>query len=379
MTRMRWRTLPWPRAARAALAFGLDAIYLYALLAGELWTWPFVVAGFWAIGALAALRLSAVRGCTRADACLFPLCALLPLTALRRVTTVVEPARGVTAPAVSDRPRRAGLAALLVLVIAGSATDFAGERVVDPVLAPVDERTTDYLERTLVRAGASFAMARGIDRAVAVVANAEVSPVGFALQPGQLFKPIQDMAVRFADVMVVVMAVVGTELVLTRIAGHVAVPVFASAVAGLLLASLLLPGERARPLVRLAGGVAVVGLLLRLLVPVVALATSAIAGTVLDDRRDAIEEDIGVPAEARADVGAEPADDDGVTAFLWRLREQLGDSVSTTASFTDDIVGQLVDLTVIYLVEVIVAPLGVIAILYYLYRRTRAAPRASDG
>lgn len=356
------------RRQRTVVTGVLDAVYLFALLAGTLWTWPWVVAGFWVVGTAAALRqLQQDPAC----AWLLPLCALLPLTAFDQVTRATIDA--VATSAAQIRGQRLGLAALLLLIIAGSATNTIGTRVVDPLLEPLDEQATSYLQRTFVRAGASFAMARGIDRAVAVVGNAEVRPIGFAIQPGQLFKPVQDMAVRFADLMVVVMALVGTQLVVSEIAAVVTIPVLVTGAASLLLLSLAVPVRWTPLLFRLAGGVVMVSLLLRLLIPVVALAVSLLAGSVLNERRDAIEAEIGVPVDE--EVAADPADTDSFTAFLGRLREELGTSVATVASFADDLVGQLVDLTVIYVVEVILAPLLILAILYYLYRRARAVPR----
>lgn len=365
------------RRGLPALTLGLDVAYLYALFLGSLWTWPWVILLFWGLGALAGYRLLQLGPCIPRAAALYPVCALLPLTALRRVTEVEEPAARDSQllpqalPRHDDRPRRFGLAALLALVLAGSLSNHVGHRVLDPALAPVDDHATAYLQRTFIKAGASFAMARVIDRAVAVVSHAEVSPFGFSFQPGQLFKPIQDMAVRYADFMVVVMAIVGGQIVIMEIAGTITVPVMITAVALVLLLAVMLP-ERARlPVLRIAGGLTVLTVALRLLIPVIALLVSAISAAVLDDRRERIESEIGVSAQG--DVAALD-EEEGIGPFLGRLRDQLSESVQTVRSFANDIIGKLVDLMVIYMLEVIVAPALILSGLYYLQRRLRAPP-----
>ncbi|MCP1367006.1 hypothetical protein BIS06_17415, partial [Halomonas sp. BBD48] len=183
--------------------------------------------------------------------------------------------------------QRFAMAFLLGLALLASASGLAERRVLGPAMVPVEVTAVDTLNRSLALAAASYASARLIDRGIALVSEAELTlPVigGVAVKPGQFFKPLQDMAERYSDVMVVAMASIGIQRVLIELGHNASVAVLGSAVALILLVSLLWPAMAWR-LVRLARGALVLLIVARLMVPVAVAGVAGISDAVLEPRR----------------------------------------------------------------------------------------------
>src|SRR5690606_15310237 len=100
------------------------------------------------------------------------------------------------------------------------------QRVVNPALAPLDDKAHSVLQHSLLLSSASFATARLIDRGIAFVSEAEVGVGVASVKPGQLLKPLQDMAVRYSDLMVIAMTSIGLQLFLLEFAKLAALPLF---------------------------------------------------------------------------------------------------------------------------------------------------------
>ena len=101
------------------------------------------------------------------------------------------------------------LALLLLCLFTLAAGIYSGvlqQRLINPALAPLDQKAEQALQQSLLLSSASFATARLIDRGIAFVSEAEVGVGVASVKPGQLLKPLQDMAVRYSDVMVFAMS-----------------------------------------------------------------------------------------------------------------------------------------------------------------------------
>ena len=132
------------------------------------------------------------------------------------------------------------LFALLLFLLALCAGIYSGmlqQRLVNPVLSPLDDRASAALQRSLVLSSASFATARLIDRGIAFVSEAQVGVGVASIKPGQLLKPLQDMAVRYSDLMVLAMTSIGLQLFLLEFGKLAALPLFGT---GILLSAVIL-------------------------------------------------------------------------------------------------------------------------------------------
>lgn len=138
--------------------------------------------------------------------------------------------------AATPLPRRLAFGAVLLLALFGCITGQLGQSVIDPVMAPLEEQAKSTLQRSLALAAASYASARLIDRGVAFIAETQIGIGVIYVKPGQVFKPVQDMAVRYSDVMVLAMASVGIQMMLMEMGQVIGVTVLGSlAIMALLL------------------------------------------------------------------------------------------------------------------------------------------------
>src|SRR5690606_20600244 len=99
----------------------------------------------------------------------------------------------------SNHQRRLSLLLCLLALAAGIYSGIVQQRIVNPLLAPLDQQAHSALKHSLMLSSASFATARLIDRGIAFVSEAEVGVGVASVKPGQLLKPLQDMAVRYSD------------------------------------------------------------------------------------------------------------------------------------------------------------------------------------
>lgn len=132
----------------------------------------------------------------------------------------------------SLRQRLVSLFICLLALTVGIYSGMLQQRLVNPLLAPLDNQAQQALQRSLLLSSASFATARLIDRGIAFVSEAEVGVGVASAKPGQLLKPLQDMAVRYSDVMVLAMTSVGLQLFLLHFGQLAALPLFGSGIYG---------------------------------------------------------------------------------------------------------------------------------------------------
>lgn len=277
----------------------------------------------------------------------------------------------------SDRKAKIGVMVVLSILLAGTITDVIGDRVVNPALTPLDSAAEQYLNRATGIAALSFGTARFIDRSISVASETEVG-VGFvSTKPGQRLKPIQDMAVRYADFMVFAMVSLGIQRVGIEIAQVGAVPVVASA--ALLLAMVLVSGPvswRPRVIVILRTAV-VLFVVFRLGIPVIATATGAVSTAVLEDRREEVRAEIDPRGEQVADdqVAVEADEDVGFVGFMRDLGDQAAEEALAVRHYTEGFVEKFVELLVVYVMEIVLVPFVMLVILWKLSKAYIAPAR----
>jgi hypothetical protein len=85
------------------------------------------------------------------------------------------------------------------------------------VFGPVDAAARDYLDRTLLKAAATFAIVRSINGVISVIQGSEImaSPagVGVSLAAGQVLDPVNDLMERFSWIMLLSTASLGMQAV----------------------------------------------------------------------------------------------------------------------------------------------------------------------
>ena len=261
---------------------------------------------------------------------------------------------------------------VLLAILALAAALYSGilqQRVVNPALAPLDNKAHSVLQHSLLLSSASFATARLIDRGIAFVSEAEVGVGVASVKPGQLLKPLQDMAVRYSDLMVIAMTSIGLQLFLLEFAKLAALPLFGS---GILVSTLLIlvgPASwRASSIYLLRIFIAVL-LVIRIGVPLAAFGVSELSDWVLEPQRIAAEAAL-TGETAALQLVEQPVTNanDGSLSWLRQMAAKANDMFSAMKSFSDTMVEKLIQLIVVYSLQTLVFPLLSLWLLWHLGR-----------
>ncbi|MHB0775895.1 hypothetical protein [Halomonas sp. WWR20] len=383
-----------PTRALFAPTLLLDAAYLTGFL--FVFTWPWLsyalLLGI-AVGIAAALRWLGLPLQNFWQVMMLVGSAIMPstswLAAWRTKRTMADAGTqdagtqdaGQTAELASSRGpvewgarKRLALGVVLGMALVACASGFLEQRVVGPAVAPAEQVAEGTLKRSLLLASASYASARLIDRGVALVSEAEISlPFvgGVSVKPGQVFKPLQDMAERYSDVMVISMASIGIQSVLMELGQVIGVTLLGSVLIAALMLALALPGGWSLRLMILARASLMLLIMVRIAVPLAILGVSVISDAVLEERRQSAQQELNLAtAELQAaDVATEGDDEAGLITWLRDMQDQTADMALSVRQFSDGMVERFIQLLVVYVLETLLLPL---LMLLVLWRATRA-------
>ncbi|WNO62218.1 hypothetical protein [Rheinheimera sp. MMS21-TC3] len=276
---------------------------------------------------------------------------------------------------------------LLLLILALFSTAiYSGilqQRIINPLLAPLDNKAHSALKQSLILSSASFATARLIDRGIAFVSEAEVGVGVASIKPGQLLKPLQDMAVRYSDLMVLAMTSVGMQLFLLEFGKVAALPLFGSGIIVMLLATGLGPRAwRQNSLFLLRIFIALL-IIIRIGIPIAAYGVASLSTWVLEPQRVEAQAALsGATAHLNTEP-ALPAEDSGALSWLKSSASSANEVFNAVKHFTDGMVENLVQLIVVYTLQTLVFPLLSLWLLWHLGRwfvlQSRLMPRTSEA
>lgn len=270
------------------------------------------------------------------------------------------------------------LLACLSALALGIYSGILQQRVVNPALAPLDERAHNALQHSLLLSSASFATARLIDRGIAFVSEAEVGVGVASVKPGQLLKPLQDMAVRYSDLMVVAMTSVGLQLFLLEFGKLAAVPLFGGGILASATLWLLGPASWRSSCRYLLRSFIVILLIIRIGIPLAAFAVAELSDWVIAPQRSAAEAILSGETAALQGV-AQPLPDTNESALGWlkQMAAQASDLFAAVKSFSDSMVEKLIQLIVLYSLQTLIFPLLSLYLLWQLGRWFILRPMAT--
>jgi hypothetical protein len=262
------------------------------------------------------------------------------------------------------------LLAALALSWAGTLDRLAGER------------TQAAFERALV----TFALARTLNGVISVAQGTELAfqpaGVGVVITAGEILDPLNDLVEQFSWFVLVAASSLGVQIVLGELFATLPANLAVTAI-GLAAAALLVlrpPGDRLRTA---AARIAVGLLFVRFAVVLAALVTTWIGEHALAARESASIDYLKSTSrdlEADADRAAPAAPEDAGTIerieqFLDESRAALGESLDVRARLqrlearAETAIAHVVDLIVVYLLETVLLPLGVLALAWAGLRR----------
>jgi len=366
-------------------ALALDGGYLLAWLMAPAAAWaPWALAaGLLLGGALVARRLR--HAVTAGPPPAWALCLPLVLPVSGWVAGRPRPQPG------GDGGQRVGLGMALAALVTLCVTGVAGERIVDPLLVPLDHHAEAYVDRALVEAGASYVGARAFERLLAIGGDISIG-IGFIEgRPGQIFEPLRDLLDRFSTVVLVALGSLTLQKVMLELGSDLAVALFLPLALGLFALALCAgpPRRSARALASAGGLLLGTAVMLRLLLPLTGAGVAAVAQRALDERQAAAQatveraaDRVGLdvdmdrpPAAAAPEAGPSQPDEATLGARMGALQDRAEALQGVDQQWLDGLFAAFVDLVAVFLIETLIAPLIVLLLLWRLWLRLAGAWR----
>jgi len=259
--------------------------------------------------------------------------------------------------------------ALLILAYQGAADEY-GHR---------------YTQQALKRALVTFAIARGMNAVISVAQGTEVSiepaGVGVNFTPGQILDPINDLIERFSWVMLLAATSLGIQELLLTIfsAKSFTWLLIASSVITLLM--IWLPQFRGHWLRDVMARLMLLMLVLRFVVPVMALSSEGLYSAFMAERYAASSQNIQQVTERIGEINrstesaAQPPADDSLMGSAKRLYHSAVSSLDVSSYIerykeaAADVSEQVVNLIVVFVIQTMLLPLLFLWGLVQLTRR----------
>lgn len=288
----------------------------------------------------------------------------------------------------SPHSRKAALTAGLVIILLCASFELPRSYLFENALfTKVDTVATDYVDQALVRAAASFAMARTFNGVISVFQESalqlEPGGVGVSLALGAALDPVNDLVERFSWVMLVSLTSLGSQKFLIEITPFISIQIILALALVLMLLFLWLPEKYKSPLGRSSVVLLVTAILFRFAIPAMAYLNEQVYVSFLQEKHDVSVEALGrtvADLEAQGldnvledSTGEEAGEENGeaTSPGIWGKTKELvsrtvdqgnrildaKDKIETLKEMSLELIDQIVDLIVVFVLNTIILPL----------------------
>lgn len=230
----------------------------------------------------------------------------------------------------------------------------------------VQQYGEDYLDSALVKATASFAVARGLNGIITVFQESSVSAgvvVGGSVAVGQVLDPVNDLIEYFSWVMLASIVSLGVQKLLLVIGVRAGVVLFGLALVVLLVRWGLSRGRVATSSFRSTERLLLLAIVVQAAVPVTSSLGRVVSETFLAERYVQAESAITqVQRDLQSEYGAPVEGEER----RWFNRLDPRRFVQTVAARAGEVTTHLIDLTIIFVFETLVMPLLTFLLLTFL-------------
>ena len=249
-------------------------------------------------------------------------------------------------------------------------------------LLPVtDDVGHEHVDTALNRALAAWAIARGLNGVISVAQGTELgiqpAGVGVNFSPGEILDPVNDLVERFSWIMLLASSSLGVQKVLLEMSEWQGILFALALVALLLIASQFFSAnERAKSVL---GRLFLFVLLLRFMMPMIALANDFVYRTFLEanyieasaelrSAREAIGE---INSEVRSDTKAPESMVERAVGFYKNFVDQidLEKRYERYRAAAGEVSENAIDMIVVFIMQTVVFPLIFLGILFGVLRR----------
>ncbi len=223
------------------------------------------------------------------------------------------------------------------------------------------------LDDSLGDAFAAFAIAKGLNATISVLQSSTVDLQVFQISIGEALDPANDMIERFSWVMFAATGSLALQKLLLGISANVLIKALVS---GACVLAAVLVALRARVGQLAALKLALACVFLRYAVVLVALASGLASEAFLDEPRQATMSQLETTQQRLEEIADQRIADQEEAQSWWQqlkgsLDNLVGNPVESVVEGFDAITDKVVDLTMIFIIQTILFPLG---FLYLLYR-----------
>ncbi|MBZ9538838.1 hypothetical protein KGQ90_07800 [Modicisalibacter tunisiensis] len=235
------------------------------------------------------------------------------------------------------------------------------------------------LDQSLDQAFAAFAIAKGLNATISVLQSSTVDLQVFQIAPGEALDPANDMIERFSWVMFAATGSLALQKLLLTISGSALIKALASGTC-LLAAGLVALKTRVGQSAALK--LAMAALFLRFAVLVVALASGLAGQAFLDAPRTATMQQLETTQTRLAAIADKQLSSRDEAQNWWeRLKDSVGNLVGSPVDSVVDgfnaITDKVIDLTMIFITQTMLFPLGFLYLLYRLGGRLLGRDRVT--
>lgn len=256
----------------------------------------------------------------------------------------------------------------------------------------IDDLGRDYTQAGLTRALITFGVARGLNGVISVAQGTEVAiepaGIGVVLAPGQILDPVNDLVERFSWVMLASATSLGVQQVLLKIMAWPGLTLVLAALVAVLLAVLWWPGSVATMLKRVVYRLALVLMILRFAIPLIAIGNEILYSVFLEPQYNTSRAQLEQTVEVIGDLNRQsaPAPAQG-PASSWldsakRAYESAADAVNVERRIeafkraAADVSEHAINLIVVFVLQTILFPL---LFLWLMAQAVKAVVRARFG
>ena len=274
------------------------------------------------------------------------------------------------------------IVSLLLVVLAVSCFMSLPEVILRPLgLSYLDNKAEEYYNSTMKNALVAYAVARTINAGVSVIQDTEIelSPagVGVSLALGELLDPLNDIIEKFSWVMLVSLTSLAIQRVILEIGQFFGLGLFLACGLTVMAASYLLPPKFALILRSISLRLIIVSIALRLVIPLVGYAGVEVFDTFLRPVYDEslvevkrLEDNVTTnqfeldDSESKADESWWDKLINGANSIT--SMAELKEILANIKNMVKNQVSHIVNLLMIFTIQTIVIPLGVLVFLRYI-------------
>ncbi len=251
-------------------------------------------------------------------------------------------------------------------------------------LKPLDQLAHDHTEAGFKRALAAFAVARTLNAVISVLQGTEVTGgavVNVTVALGQVLDPVNDLVEQFSKLMLVVSVVFSAQLLLIKMGAGWVVSLLLTGLALVWLVMLWRqPAHRYRSV--LSRWLFAL-LLVRFLVPVSAMASEWAYERYMAEDYAQAQQTLKLATEQLRQLGGAEADPNAPNApnkpRWWEVRELLTQKMDELKAAADRVVGDIIDLMVVFVMQTVVLPLLMLLLAWWVWRSLLMPPSGPAG